>query len=85
MSKTEEKYKSCVAACKGYEVSCPNKTCRMWIDYEEDLNCTNIAVEKHGEMTLREIAKREGVSFVRIKQIEDAAKDKLRKLLVDYE
>jgi hypothetical protein len=82
---TGNEYKSCTAACKGLEVSCPNQKCRMWIDYEEDLNCTNIAVERHGDMTLREIAKREGVSFVRIKQIEDAAKVKLRKRLADYE
>lgn len=82
---TGSEYKSCTSACKGLEVSCPNEDCRMWIDYEEDLNCTNIAVERHGDMTLREIAKREGVSFVRIKQIEDAAKVKLRKRLADYE
>jgi len=80
-----EKYTHCTDACKGLDVSCPNTNCRMWIDYEEDLNCTHIAVEKHGDMTLREIAKREGVSFVRIKQIEDAAKFKLKKRLREYE
>jgi hypothetical protein len=51
----------------------------MWIDYEEDNNCTAIAVEKNGSMSLREIADRMGVSFVRIKQVEDKALVKLRK------
>ena len=78
------KYNHCTEACKGLDVSCPNETCRMWVNYEEDLNCALITVEKHGSMTLREIAKREGVSFVRIKQIEDAAKVKLRKRLQEY-
>jgi len=49
----------------------------MWMDYKEDLNCTLIAVEKHGKMTLREVAKRMGVSFVRIKQIQDKAERSL--------
>jgi len=51
----------------------------MWIDYEEDNNCTAIAAKKNGSMSLREIADRMGVSFVRIKQIEDKALVKLRK------
>tara|TARA_R100000008_G_C3537435_1_gene142841 strand:+ start:331 stop:513 length:183 start_codon:yes stop_codon:yes gene_type:complete len=51
----------------------------MWIDYEEDLNCTLITVRKHGNLTLREVAVREGVSFVRIKQIEQKALEKLKK------
>ena len=79
-----KKYTHCTEACKGLDVSCPNQTCRMWVEYEEDLNCALITVERHGAMTLREIAKREGVSFVRIKQIEDAAKVKLRKRLKEY-
>ena len=49
----------------------------MWISYKEDLNCSLIAVKKHCIMTLREVAEREGVSFVRIKQIQDTALKKL--------
>ena len=53
--------------------------CRQWINYEEDKNCTLIAVEKNGNMTLREVADRLGVSFVRVKQIEDKLLKKLSK------
>ena len=67
----------CSKACIKNSVSCPIKDCRSWIDYEEDLNCTSIAVEKHCSMTLREVSDRLGVSFVRIKQIEDKVMGKL--------
>ena len=76
--------RECCNTCVKSEVSCPVTDCRMWIDYKEDLNCTLVAVEKHGKMTLREVAKRLGVSFVRIKQIQDKAAKHLgknRKLL----
>jgi len=69
---------NCVELCRSKNSSCENKSCRKWIDYEEDLNCTHIAIDKHGSMTLRSIGKRLKVSFVRIKQIQDRA---LRKLL----
>jgi len=58
--------------------ACTYKDCRQWIDYEEDLNCTLVAVDKHGNMTLREIGKRLSLSFVRIKQIQDRALFKLQ-------
>jgi hypothetical protein len=71
----------CSKACVKHSVSCPVEDCRQWIDYEGDLNCTSIAVEKHGSMTLREVADRLHVSFVRIKQIEDKVRDKLQRNL----
>ena len=63
--------RDCTKKCLELDVSCPVEDCRQWIDYEEDMNCTLLAVEKHGKMTFREVAKRLGVSFVRIKQIQD--------------
>ncbi len=72
------KFKTCTEACIALEESCPNKDCKLWIDYEKDLNCTNIAVYNNGEMTLRDIAERMGCSFVRIKQIEDQALQKIK-------
>ena len=36
------------------------------------------AVEKNGSMTLREVADRMNVSFVRIKQIQDKALEKMQ-------
>jgi len=70
----------CMTACKRSKVSCPNSECKHWIDYEEDLNCTLVAVDKHeGGLTLREIGERLRISFVRVCQIEKAAVQKLKK------
>ena len=71
--------RECCNTCVKNKVLCPVTDCRMWMDYKEDLNCTLIAVEKYGKMTLREVAKRMGVSFVRIKQIQDKAEKHLAK------
>jgi DNA-directed RNA polymerase sigma subunit (sigma70/sigma32) len=38
-----------------------------------------ISVDKHGQLTLREVAERLGVSYVRIKQIQDKAMEKAAK------
>jgi len=69
----------CAEKCVEHEIGCPNKECRMWVAYKDDYNCVNIAVERYGKMTLREVSKRLGVSFVRIKQIQDKALSKLPK------
>ena len=63
------------------DVACDKKECRQWIDYDDDLNCTILAIKYNGgdPMTLRQISDRIGVSFVRIKQIEDELKNKLAK------
>lgn len=75
-------YKSCLQACKTLDVSCPNQDCRNWMNYEEEYNCVLQAVDKakeeDRELTLREVAKRLGCSFVRVKQIEDEALQKLK-------
>tara|TARA_R100000664_G_C2669712_1_gene82283 strand:- start:299 stop:538 length:240 start_codon:yes stop_codon:yes gene_type:complete len=69
----------CLEVCQELECACPVKECRSWIDYEEDYNCIHEAISKHGAMTLREVADRMGVSFVRIKQIEEKALKKMSK------
>ena len=69
--------KSCCNCCIVNSVGCPIEECKYWIDYEEDFNCALISIEKNGDMTLREVAERMGLSFVRIKQIEDKALKKL--------
>ena len=56
---------------------CQECSCRQWSEYEEDLNCTLIAVDKHGPMTLREVGDRLGISFVRVKQLQEAALAKI--------
>tara|TARA_R110002012_G_scaffold177665_1_gene342524 strand:+ start:201 stop:455 length:255 start_codon:yes stop_codon:yes gene_type:complete len=69
--------RSCKVATIMKNKSCDQCDCRLWIDYEEDLNCTLIAAEKNGPMNLREVADRLGISFVRVKQIQDTAMQKL--------
>ena len=76
--------RECAKLCHKLDVSCPNTDCRMYLDYEDDLNCTLVAVEKHGAMTLRDLAPRLGVSFVRVKQIEDTIMKKLRKKMREH-
>jgi len=53
--------------------------CRHWINYEEDLNCCLIAITKRDSapMSLREVGDRLNLTFVRIKQIQDKAIQKL--------
>jgi hypothetical protein len=63
----------------GEKSPCCKQECRNWINYKEDLNCCLISVDKHGQLTLMEVAKRLDVSHVRIKQIQDKALIKLKK------
>ncbi len=71
--------RECMESCIKKRKACEQTDCRQWLKYSEDLNCTLIAVENHGALTLREIAERMGVSFVRIKQIQDQAVTKMLK------
>jgi|TARA_R100001126_G_C4882390_1_gene180006 predicted transcriptional regulator len=71
----------CAKKCCELNISCPVKDCRQWIDYEDDLNCINVAVDKNGPMKLRQIAERLGITTARAQQIEKAALAKLKKLM----
>ena len=71
----------CAKKCCELKVSCPVSDCRDWINFEEDLNCVNIAVDKNGPMKLRQVAERLGVTTARAQQLEQAALAKLKKLL----
>ena len=73
--------KKCFDMCIDNEVSCPVNDCRYWINYEEDLNCAIVCANENGPLSLREISDRMGVSFVRIKQIQDITVDKFVKRL----
>lgn len=70
---------SCKQDCLDNGLSCEKKECKHWIGYEQDLNCSLISIDVHGSMTLDEISKRMGLSLVRIKQIEEAALNKVKK------
>ena len=70
----------CAKKCILNRAVCNEEDCRMWIDYEGDLNCTLIAVHNSkGPMTLEQASKRLNISLVRIKQIQDKALQKLKK------
>tara|TARA_B100000131_G_scaffold318262_1_gene361800 strand:+ start:957 stop:1202 length:246 start_codon:yes stop_codon:yes gene_type:complete len=78
--------RECSKTCLKWNEPCPkeNSACRYWIDYGDDLNCTFIAIDNNGPMTLRDVAKREGISHVRVSQIEDKLLPMLRRKLKDY-
>ena len=73
----------CIKECEAAMASCKSKGCRYWIDYSEDLNCSLISVNENGAMTLKEVAKRIGVSYVRVKQIQDLAIKKINKKMLE--
>tara|TARA_A100001388_G_C28435528_1_gene341662 strand:- start:225 stop:464 length:240 start_codon:yes stop_codon:yes gene_type:complete len=75
--------KPCLAKCQELDVSCPVKDCRNWIDYPDEYNCILETVDCNGNMTLRQVAERLGISFVRVKQIEDKSLKKIGHLLKD--
>jgi hypothetical protein len=75
----------CVKQCLKDNEACSNSECRNWINYKDDLNCSIVAADAHGPMTLDEVSKRMGLSLVRIKQIEEAALIKMKKRMIfDY-
>jgi hypothetical protein len=68
----------CHELCQKHQVSCPNKECRLWIEYGEDFNCTTISVRKNGKLIFQEIGKRLRLTPSRIKQIENSALKKMK-------
>ena len=71
----------CLETCKKLNVVCPIKECRYWISYPEEVNCMYKSISENGYMTLREVAERLGISYVRVKQIQDQALKKIGHLL----
>jgi hypothetical protein len=74
----------CYEECKQKNKCCQVKECRLWIDYPEDLNCTEIAVQKNDKLVFREIGERLNLTPSRIKQIESAALKKLNTRLNSF-
>ena len=68
----------CLETCRRLSVSCPNQSCRLWIDSEGEYNCIQEALRTREYLTLREVADRMGMSFVRVKQIQDVALNKIK-------
>ena len=57
-------------------IECDNKSCRLWIDKSESLNCTILEARK-GPKTLQEVGEIFNITRMRVCQIE---KKILRKL-----
>ena len=68
----------CSKLCMSKGIGCPIDGCRYWIDYEKENNCSLVTVELNGPMNLVDVAERLNISFVRVSQIENKVKKKLR-------
>jgi len=78
----------CTKKCVDYRMPCPCKSCRLHISYKDEYNCLLVSIDKSRNLlkeglTLREVADRIGVSFVRVKQIEDKALQKIGPRLLE--
>jgi hypothetical protein len=69
----------CARSCVKSGEECDKKSCRMWVDYEGDQNCSLVSIYHNGSMTLDEVSKRLKISLVRVSQIEKQALAKLSK------
>jgi len=71
--------RECAAECVKQNKKCKNKECRLWIKHKDDHNCSLIAIDRNGEMTLHQVGERLDISYVRVKQIQDIAIKKIDK------
>lgn len=63
----------------GYNLcECCSEKCRYWINFPKEENCCLVSIEKNGPMSLREVAERLNISYVRVKQIEDEVLEKIK-------
>jgi len=71
--------RACARKCIELEEGCPHEDCRMWIDYEDEHNCSLVSIYEKGPLTLRQVGERLGISFARVKQIEEKALLKMKR------
>jgi len=71
--------RKCAKTCVRAATSCQQQECRLWMEHAPDLNCSLVAIQRHGSMTLHEVADRLKMSYVRVKQIQDEAIEKIDK------
>jgi hypothetical protein len=76
--------RACSRKCMELDIPCPCEDCRLWINYPDEKNCSLISINEHDSMTLREVGERLGISFARVKQIEQKALAKIRRFNVEW-
>ena len=76
----KDKELACFEVHGKYDVPCQKKSCRYWINYSCEQNCTLIAASE-GPKTLQEIGDIFGVTRMRICQIEKKAISKIKEKL----
>ena len=70
--------RQCSLDCMSANKPCKVQECRHYIEFESEYNCTLVSIYENGPMTLRQVGDRIGVSFARIKQIEEKALKKIK-------
>lgn len=60
-------------------VPCENTSCRFYIKFQKDLNCTHVAIIKNGNMKLHDVGARLNITAARTKQIENETLKKINK------
>jgi hypothetical protein len=76
-----EQNNTCYSECMKKKQQCKVQDCRLWIDYPEDYNCTEISVQKNDKLVLREVGERLSLTPSRVKQIETEAVKKMLKTM----
>lgn len=71
---------TCYAVHNDNDIPCKKKSCRMWLEHGEGLNCA-VLIAKTGPHTLQQIGDMFGVSRMRICQIERDVLSKFRTLI----
>lgn len=68
----------CQKLCKRRKEACPISDCRFWQNYEKEYNCMFESIDKNGNMSQSEIAKRQGVSQQTIHLVEKNTLQKIK-------
>lgn len=76
---TKDELLVCAQQCLKDKECCEAEKCRFNINFEREYNCCLISIYLNGPLSLRQVAEREGISFSRVKQIENQTLFKLKK------
>lgn len=76
---TKDQLLICAQQCLKDKECCEAEKCRFNINFEREYNCCLISIYLNGPLSLRQVAEREGISFSRVKQIENQTLFKLKK------